>query len=161
MAVTIAEGVVPESPAQRHAISRSTIQAAGNTEVIAMEFSIWCPTDGTVEVGLDDIDSIVVRSGSDVEVTFVCPRCGDLIALAAQVPHSLLATLDDAWVRIDEGEPRMVTLRRSRGGPVREVVPSAARDGRVDSYCEYFRRELAVVVTVDDVLAEIDAREVR
>lgn len=126
-----------------------------------MEFSIWCPTDGTVEVGLDDIDSIVVRSGSDVEVTFVCPVCGDLVALVAQVPHALLATLDDAWVRIDEGEPRLVTLRRNRSVAVHEVPSLRSGDDRVDSYCEYFRRELAGVVTVDDMLAEIDAREVR
>jgi len=126
-----------------------------------MEFSIWCPTDGTVEVGLDDIDSIVVRSGSDVEVTFVCPMCGDLVVLAAQVPRALLATLDDAWVRIDEGEPRLVTLRRNRSVPVREVPSPHSGDDRVDSYCEYFRRELAGAVTVDDMLAEIDAREVR
>jgi len=126
-----------------------------------MEFSIWCPVDGTVEVGLDDIDSIVVRSGTDVEVTFVCPICGDLIALAAQVPHALLATLDDAWVRIDEGEPRLVTLRRNPGVPVRELASSFSGDDRVESYCEYFRRELATVVTVDEMLAEIDARETR
>ena len=122
-----------------------------------MEFSIWCPTDGTVTVGLDDIDSIVVRSGSDVEVMFVCPLCGSRIALAARVPQEMLAMLDDAWVRVDDGEPTLITLRRE--GSRAHAVPEPEPDGRVEAYCEYFRRELDDVETVEDILAEIDQRE--
>ena len=87
-----------------------------------MEFSIWCPTDGTVTVGLDD-----------------------------------LAMLDDAWVRVDDGEPTLITLRRE--GSRAHAVPEPEPDGRVEAYCEYFRRELDDVETVEDILAEIDQRE--
>src|ERR1035437_1618887 len=88
-----------------------------------MEFSIWCPTDGTVEVSLDDVDSIVVRSGSDVEVVFVCPVCGERITFAAQVPHALLAGLDDAWIRVDDEDERSTTLQRERARSAAALDP--------------------------------------
>lgn len=120
-----------------------------------MEFSIWCPTDGTVTVGLDDIDSIVVRSGSDVEVELVCPLCGGRISLAARVPRELLEVLDEAWVRVDDGEPSMIKLRRE-GSEAEEAQPA---NDHIDAYCEYFRRELSQVETAADILAEIDHTE--
>ena len=127
-----------------------------------MEFSIWCPTDGSIDVGLEDIDSVVVRGGSDVEVVFTCPVCGQLISLAAQVPQSLLASLDDVWVRIDGGDGRLITLRRQdMSGEDDGPSEPAQADERVESYCEYFRRELASTDTVEQALVEIDAREVR
>jgi hypothetical protein len=140
-----------------------------------MEFSIWCPSDGTVEVGLEDIDSIIVRSGSDVEVIFVCPVCGERISLAAQVPHALLASLDEAWVQIDGDEPRLITLRREGASAGSEEVDEEhaieervleehddeATESRIEAYCEYFRRELTDADTVEKVLSEIDARELR
>jgi hypothetical protein len=123
-----------------------------------MEFSIWCPTDGTVEVDLEDVDSIVVRSGSDVEVVFVCPVCGRHITFAAQIPHALLAGLDDAWVRVEDREASATTLRRESGPEV--TSPSAdvplVEDSSVESYCEYFRRELAEAETVEAMLALMD-----
>ncbi|MDO8964892.1 MAG: hypothetical protein Q7W30_10445 [Coriobacteriia bacterium] len=125
-----------------------------------MEFSIWCPSDGSVEVGLEDIDSIVVRSGSDVEVMFICPRCGARVTMSAQVPHALLATLDEAWVQIDGAEPHLITLRRDASS-VPQVMRTADTDERIESYCEYFRRELDGVCSLDDMLTEIDAHEVR
>jgi hypothetical protein len=132
-----------------------------------MEFSIWCPTDGSIEVGLEDIESIIVRSGSDVEVIFTCPVCGQKVTLAAQVPHALLATLDEAWVQVDGNEPRLIRLRREeseRGDAfgAETTVPESATDGAViDAYCEYFTRELSAADTVEQILAEIDAHEVR
>lgn len=122
-----------------------------------MEFSIWCPVDGSVTVGLDDIDSIVVRSGSDVEVVFVCPQCGGHVSLVARVPKALLAVLDEDWVR-EEGEDGPITLRREDLTPHPEE-PEA--DRHVEAYCEYFRRELEGVDTVEAMLVEIDQREKR
>jgi len=125
-----------------------------------MEFSIWCPTDGTVEVGLEDVDSIVVRSGSDVEVIFVCPMCGRRITFAAQIPHALLAGLDDAWVRVEDEDARSTTLRRG-SAQATEATPSApvVDEVLVESYCEYFRRELAGADTVEAMLALMDVGE--
>ena len=125
-----------------------------------MEFSVWCPTDGTVEVGLDDVDSIVVRSGSDVEVIFVCPMCGRRITFAAQIPHALLAGLDEAWVRIDDEDARSTTLRRGHAHATEAAHGVVMVDeARVESYCEYFRRELAEADTVEAMLALMDVDE--
>lgn len=126
-----------------------------------MDFSIWCPTDGSVEVGLDDIVSVVVRGGSDVEVHFSCPVCGRPISLAAQVPHALIASLEDGWVRIEGGD-RLIELRRE-GAVVSTdaIVASSSDEARIEAYCEYFRRELEVADTVQDALSEIDAGETR
>jgi hypothetical protein len=126
-----------------------------------MEFSIWCPRDGQIDVGVEDIDSVIVRGGSDVEVVFACPVCGRKISMAAQVPHALMASLDEGWVRVD-GADRLVSLRREGASPGGPIPPEDGEpDDRIESYCEYFRRELAIAGTVDDVLSEIDAHEVR
>ena len=126
-----------------------------------MEFSIWCPVDGQIDVGVEDIDTVFVRGGSDVEVVFACPVCGRKISLAAQVPHALMASLDDGWVRVG-GDDRVISLRRAGASPGEPAASEdSAPDDRIESYCEYFRRELAGAETVDDVLSEIDAHEVR
>lgn len=130
-----------------------------------MEFSIWCPQDGSVEVGLEDVDTILVRGGSDVEVVFLCPVCGERITLAAQVPHALLSSLDEAWVSLDDSDPTLVSLRRAvesgASDPSGHGIERAEQAMAVESYCEYFRRELAGASCVEDMLAEMDAREVR
>lgn len=125
-----------------------------------MDFSIWCPTDGTVEVGLDDIDSVVVRGGSDVEIVFVCPVCGGRISLAAQVPQALLASLGEGWVNLDDSD-RRVELRREDGPPLEPADAAPEDAARIEAYCEYFRREMASADTVDAMLAEIDSAETR
>lgn len=127
-----------------------------------MTFSIPCPTDGAVEVGLEDIESIVVRDEDNVEVLFTCPRCGGRISISAQVPHVLLSALEDVWSPMDEDEAAERTLRFS--AVVTEVCdePAGSLDAspeereRIERYCEYFRRQLADAVDVDAVLAEID-----
>ena len=93
------------------------------------------------------------------------------ITFAAQVPHTLLAGLDDAWVRVDDEDERSTTLRRERarlaaslapvlGAPEAECADTGepgADEARVECYCEYFRRELAEVDTVEAMLALIGA----
>jgi hypothetical protein len=64
-----------------------------------MEFSIECPTDGEVRVGLQNVVSIVVRGPDALEVVFGCPVCGAELRVMAQVPRMLLATLEDAVTR--------------------------------------------------------------
>lgn len=137
-----------------------------------MEFSIICPNDGTVEVGLQDVSSIIVRGGEMLEVVFECPRCGAELRVIAQVPKLLLATLEDAVV-VDEttGEhtvsiegliergllpPEVADRLQRRAADTAAVVD--VDEAMVERYCEYFRRQLAAVGTVEAMLAEIDSK---
>ncbi len=136
-----------------------------------MEFQVICPNDGPVEVGLENISSIVVRGDQDVDVVFKCPRCGQSVSVSAQIPRMLLATLADTVV-VDE-ESGEVTLSVSalmeRGRVLIEgsvqmaegVQPSpvqAVEDDLIEPYCEYFRRQLAGISSVEAMLEEIDAK---
>ena len=48
-----------------------------------MEFTLICPNDGRVELDLEDISTIIFRGPESVEVVFVCPHCGSLVARRA------------------------------------------------------------------------------
>lgn len=115
-----------------------------------MEFTIECPIDGAIEVGLEDIDTVVLRDAEHADITFVCPECGTRITLAAIVPAFLMSAIE---ALADDDE------RASLGGLV--VVPSADRahadsdDDHIEAYCEYFRRQLSHVECVEDALAEM------
>lgn len=132
-----------------------------------MEFSILCPNDGPVSVGLEDVASIVVRGADALDVVFACPRCGADLLVTAQVPRMLIATLQDAMVTdavtgeqtisieglIERGLIPPDAVPASRG-----VVPSGADSEMVERYVEYFRRQLAKTASADAMLAEIDQR---
>jgi hypothetical protein len=127
-----------------------------------MEFSIWCPDDGTMQVGLEDIDSIVLRSKSAVEVVFTCPTCGRRITLTADVPQTMLAAFDDSWAHAEgagEESIKIQIVRDEDAAP--EPVPSAPpeEDSRIESYCEFFRRELLDIETVGDILAQMGGQD--
>jgi hypothetical protein len=135
-------------------------------EAMAMMFSIPCPNDGAVEVGLEDIESIVVRDEDNVEVLFTCPRCGDRISVSAQVPHVLLTALEEVWSGAEQDEAERAVRFTA---VVSEVVEEPERvaevtggdhldDAHIDHYCEYFRRQLADIGSVDAMLSEIDGR---
>ena len=122
-----------------------------------MEFEITCPVDGTIQVTLEDIDTVVIRESERADITFVCPECGTEITVTAVVPSFLLAAIE-ALAEEHEGVAQYQGM---------VVVPNAnaaasarawdADDAVVDAYCEYFRRQLAHVGCVDDALAEMDA----
>jgi hypothetical protein len=122
-----------------------------------MRFTVWCSVDGAVEVSADDVTTVIVRSGSDVEVAFGCPVCGQPIAVRAQVPPSLAGLLGAAW-----GDPQSlhseswVARAGCPGHPVDDVSAMMDR-ARMDAYVEYFRRELASADTVEMMLAFMDA----
>lgn len=123
-----------------------------------MEFTINCPIDGAVEVGLEDIDTVVLREAERADITFVCPHCGSPIAVSAIVPAFLLSAIEA--LAEDGGEARssgFVVV----GSVAREqssVPDPHSHDVHADAYCEYFRRQLDHVDSVDDALAEIDSR---
>ena len=134
-----------------------------------MEFSMMCPHDGPVDVGLEDISSVVVRGEESLEVVFACPGSGTDLRVIAQVPHMLIAMLEEAVVVDEHTGERTVSIEglASRGLLPPEMMPEvraprpeppAADDESIDRYCEYFRRQLAAVESVDAMLAEIDAR---
>jgi hypothetical protein len=139
-----------------------------------MEFSIECPTDGEVRVGLQNVISIVVRGSDALEVVFGCPLCGSELRVMAQVPRMLLATLEDAVV-VDErtGEHTISVagliarglipaeaaeaLAGEVGVGAGDPGPEAAEE-RIERYVEYFRRQLAAAQSADAILTEIDSK---
>jgi hypothetical protein len=141
-----------------------------------MEFSIECPTDGEVRVGLQNVVSIVVRGSDALEVVFGCPVCGAELRVMAQVPRMLLATLEDAVV-VDErtGEHTISVaglierglipaeaaevLAGEMTGAVAAPRPEPEVDQeRIERYVEYFRRQLAAAQSADAILTEIDSK---
>jgi hypothetical protein len=120
-----------------------------------MEFDITCPVDGTIQVSLEDIDTVVIRDTDRADITFVCPECGTEITVTAVVPSFLLAAIE-ALAEDNEGVAQFdgMTVMPERSSGV-----SGGRnvdDGVTDAYCEYFRRQLAHVECVEDAVAEMD-----
>jgi hypothetical protein len=110
-----------------------------------MRLTVRCPADGVVEVSLRDLDTVVVRSGSDVEATYSCPLCGSPITVAADLAPAFVAWASSRGSRWGSGS-----------GWEDASLPDRAGSCRDEAYLEYFRRELAAVRTVEDVLALID-----
>jgi hypothetical protein len=125
-------------------------------EAVCMEFTISCPIDGPVEVGLEDIDTVVLREEEHADITFVCPHCGTGITVTAIVPAFLMAAIealaDDPEGSTSEG---LVVLT---GDDYRDSTVIEANDPRVDAYCEYFRRQLTHIECAEDAIAEIDSK---
>jgi hypothetical protein len=123
-----------------------------------MEFSVICPNDGPIEVGLDSISTIIFRGFESVIIIFVCPRCGSEIQVSLQIPDMFIAAVEvepnDGPFTFDDDtlDWYQPTLRRF------VQPPSPREERRIDGYCEYFRRQLASVDDVDAVLAEIDSK---
>lgn len=127
-----------------------------------MEFTVFCPQHGEVEVTLEDISSVVVRDSDTVEIVFECPVCGEPIPLATEVPNALLAAIqaleDDADVSGIQ-LAGLVVLAQSEAAAAGDDEDF---DGeRIEAYCEYFRRELSSIKCVDDALAEMDTDQRR
>jgi hypothetical protein len=123
-----------------------------------MEFTITCPIDGPITVSLEDIDTVVLRETERADITFVCPHCGTEIAVSAVVPSFLMAAIE---ALADDGDGKstpfsgMFEPEEERTPERRQVV--APDDPVAEAYCEYFRRQLAHIVCVEDILDEIDA----
>lgn len=128
-----------------------------------MEFTLNCPNDGRVDLGLEDISTVVFRGPESVEVVFVCPHCGSSLRAALRVPNLLVAAMELARYAEEMGEGGTHETHR-RGDAHADTDDSSAaeaelrarreRDG--EPYCEYFRRQLAQVECVEDLLAELE-----
>ena len=132
-----------------------------------------CPNDGRIELGLEDISSVVIRDNESIEVVFTCPQCGTALRATMRVPEVLPAAMElerfveDFFAR--EGgagaasasgemsrEPRASAAERESLDREREAEARAARERAGEAYCEYFRRQLSRVESVEDMLQEID-----
>lgn len=128
-----------------------------------MEFTIACPIDGTIEVGLEDIDQVVLRDAERADITFVCPHCGSEIMVTAIVPAFLLTAIEALADDPDDAALNGMVVVSGRavetddGQDAEERGTDIEDDPRFDAYCEYFRRQLGHVESVEDLLAEIDA----
>lgn len=136
-----------------------------------MDFTINCPVDGMVDVAIEDIDTVVLRAPERAEIIFSCPKCGIGVSVMAQIPGFLLATIDslspdnDAYSGSLAGiaamavgaEIQETALRSSSESSEEEMAPE--QEARIDAYCEYFRRQLAGIDDVKDMLREMSSAE--
>lgn len=133
-----------------------------------MEFTISCPVDGSVEVGLEDIDNVVLRESDRADITFVCPHCGSEITVTAVVPAFLMAAIEALADESDATAANGLVVVSSEAiddtaqdemEAVHEIITIDEDDPRLNAYCEYFRRQLDRVSSVHEVLKEIDHRD--
>lgn len=129
-----------------------------------MEFTVPCPVDGPVDVTLEDIDSVVLREADRADITFVCPHCGSEITVTAIVPAFLLSAMEALAEDEDVELPQTfrvtsATLFDDTSESEAERVAVVTHDSEQDeAYCEYFRRQLDKVDSVEDALREMDER---
>lgn len=123
-----------------------------------MEFTLVCPNDGRVELGIEDISAVIFRDPESVEVVFACPRCGASLRAALKVPNMLAAAVELARYaeELETGDDQARLTISSRGHEEAAVDIGAERERAGEPYCEYFRRQLARVECVEDLLQEID-----
>ncbi len=125
-----------------------------------MEFTLICPTDGRVELGLEDIAAVVFLGSDSVEVRFLCPQCGSPLRASLHVPDLLGAAIEAAHQlqQVPAGDDLLAEGGAVARGPRPPAGPpkDPAESARRDAYCEYFRRQLDGVECVEDLLAELD-----
>jgi len=128
-----------------------------------VEFTLICPNDGRIELGLEDISTVIFRGPESVEVVFVCPQCGSSLHAALRVPNLLVAALELARYaeEMEEGATHEIHRRTliedaTSDDAAAEAELRARRERAGEPYCEYFRRQLASVECVEDLLAELE-----
>ncbi len=123
-----------------------------------MDFTVTCPIDGPVEVSLEDVDTVVLREPEQAEIIFNCPECGTEISVTVRIPSFLMAAIE---AMAEDGGGHIAPLASMMAMAVEIENPDAEEtdQDRVDSYCEYFRRQLTDVDTAEDILREIGCEE--
>jgi len=131
-----------------------------------MEFVINCPVDGHVEVSLEDIDTVVLKEPEQAEVVFSCPECGTRISVAVRIPSFLMTAMETMARDSDSFVVPLASLvvlaaeadarQHARKSAHVSVTSDAEQEDekRIDAYCEYFRRQLADIDCVGDMLRE-------
>ena len=122
-----------------------------------MEFEITCPIDGPVTVSLEDIDTVVIRETERADITFVCPHCGTEITVAAMVPSFLLSAIEALAEETDGVAGPLASMLHIESTQMSDSPLVVTDDSVTEAYCEYFRRQLSNVESVEDALEEIDA----
>ncbi|MCX8007954.1 MAG: hypothetical protein N3B11_07605 [Coriobacteriia bacterium] len=123
-----------------------------------MEFSLICPRDGQVELGLEDVSAVVFHDPSTCDVVFICPHCGSALRATVKVPHLFRIAIELARLGEIQATIEVLATGDDESPASEEVEPAdAGREHAVEAYCEYFRRQLARVRCVEDFLAEVDA----
>lgn len=131
-----------------------------------MEFVITCPVDGPVEVSLEDVDTVVLREPEEAEIVFTCPECGSEVSVMVRIPSFLMAAIE-AMAEDSGGHVAplasmmaMAVEIEGREEAVRDSLePDTSDDEAFDAYCEYFRRQLSEVETVDDIMRYIGCED--
>lgn len=135
-----------------------------------MQFVITCPVDGAVEVGIEDIDTVVLREPEHAEVVFACPECGTEISVEVRIPSFLVAAIEEMAADDESYAAPLASLMAIAAGnevviegatPVETVEVADDADPRIEAYCEYFRRQLAGIEHVEDALRELGCSEPR
>lgn len=129
-----------------------------------MQFVITCPIDGPVEVGIEDIDTVVLREREQAEVVFACPECGTEISVEVRIPSFLISAVEAMAGDNEAYAGSLASLMAIAAGS--EVIIEEPRDTqgddsdpRIEAYCEYFRRQLAEIEDVEDALRELGSRD--
>ncbi len=125
-----------------------------------MEFSLICPNDGRVTLGLEDISMIRFTDAETCDVVFVCPRCGTPLQASVRMTNMLAAAMELArLLREEKGSLSFEIVEAEMSEDEPDDVEDRVQRERVnEAYCEYFRRQLARIECVEDFLAEVDAR---
>lgn len=129
-----------------------------------VEFRLICPTDGSVDLGLEDISAVVFHGADSVDVVFECPHCSASLRAELRVPNLLGAAIELAQYAEDASEQSIeMPSRTPEGIETLFTVPAeddraerAERERDGEAYCEYFRRQLATIETAEDLLREFE-----
>lgn len=125
-----------------------------------MEFMITCPVDGPVEVSLEDVDTVVLREPEQAEIIFACPECGTEVSVMVRIPSFLMAAIeamseDAGGSAAPLASVMAMAVEIERVESDEEETATETDDETVEAYCEYFRRQLDSVQTVEDAVREI------
>lgn len=129
-----------------------------------MEFTLMCPNDGQVNLGLEDISAVVFKSPEQIDVVFVCPECGMSLRAELRIPSLMIAAMELAQ-RMESAEEAATPQRRGESIADATAESEVVREERQERerrehdgerYCEYFRWELDQIECVEDLLARFD-----
>lgn len=135
-----------------------------------MEFTIECPHDGELVVGLDSVENMIVHEEGHADITFRCPHCGTHIVISAPVPAFLISAMEgisrDLGIPIKDGQ--IVFNALNSDGDPHQVVPQfvaapVANEVRLreitadeEAHVQFFCHELDTIRTVDEFLASCE-----